>query len=57
MVYKHALAEITYYESDPITTDEPSTSVPEIDDSIDVFDTDFKSIVQKFNRVILLIDG
>jgi hypothetical protein len=57
MVYKHALAEITYYESDPIATDEPSTSVPEIDDSIDVFDTDFKSIVQKFNRVILLIDG
>jgi hypothetical protein len=58
MVFKFAPPSITVYESETVEPEfaDPK-NVTEVDDSIDIIETDFNNIVQKFNRVILLIDG
>jgi hypothetical protein len=58
MVFK--LPEITVYESGPTQSETSGLSTEETpfyDDAIEIIEPDFKSIVQKFNRVMLLVDG
>ncbi|KAI6174485.1 Nucleolar protein 10 [Aphelenchoides bicaudatus] len=53
------LPEITIYESGPSQSDVAELPVEETkptDDSVEIIEADFKNIVQKFNRVLLLID-
>jgi len=62
MLFK--LPSITVYESAPAKHDQSLTqtdqsekgTIPEFDDSVEILDTDFRSTVQKFNRVVLLVD-
>lgn len=51
--------EITVYESIPSRVDSQQLDeeISTYDDNVEIIETDFNSIVQKFNRVLLQIDG
>lgn len=59
MTIKFPLSSVTVYENEPIKTEPLESTKDEFvgDACVDIFETDYKNIVQKFNRVALLVDG
>lgn len=59
MTIKFPLSSVTVYENEPIKTEPLESPKDEFvgDACVDIFETDYKNIVQKFNRVALLVDG